>query len=311
MDGQTGARIGPRGQWGGGGLHVAGGPLTRLPGRPPPMDWLWTGGSDRRPPCTRGRGGRMGEAGRGGGRYRCWPAAGWSASALPTVLPSSWRTWPAGIPTSWGRDRRRRESRAGDPSGRESGPGPCLAEGSPARTRAGVVGTTKLGLAWSPGPRHGWAEVWPPGSGEADQPLQAVSAFEGFRDAYGGTPFFKNFLTESLKPAQALVAKRTEVKGGVRRPQTHADSAGALPTGTGRNPGPASQPRGVNTCALPDHRGLTPGCVLTHVPRSPVYSAPWAGPRARTVSLQDASPCFSLSGSMLRAAPPRGRAQSR
>ena len=66
MDGQTGARIDPRGQWGGGGLHVAGGPLTRLPGRPPPVDWLWTGRSDRSPPCTRGRGGRMGEAGREG-----------------------------------------------------------------------------------------------------------------------------------------------------------------------------------------------------------------------------------------------------
>lgn len=160
----------------------------------------------------------MGEAGQGR-CYRCWPAAGWSASALPTVSPSSWRTWPAGIPTSWGQDRRWRESCAGDPSGRESSPGPCLAEGTPAGTRAGTAGTRELRLARRPGPRRGRAEVWPPGSGEAEQPLQAASAFEGFRNSYGGTLFFKNFLTERLKPAQGLVAKCTEVKEGVRSPR--------------------------------------------------------------------------------------------
>lgn len=38
------------------------------------------------------------------GGYRCWPAVGWSASALLTASPSSWLTWLAGIPTSWGQD---------------------------------------------------------------------------------------------------------------------------------------------------------------------------------------------------------------
>ena len=70
----------------------------------------------------------------------------------------------------------------------------------------------------SSGPRHGRAEVWPPGSREADQPLQAASAFEGLRDPYGGIPFFKNFLMESLKPAQGLDAKRTRVKGWHEEP---------------------------------------------------------------------------------------------
>lgn len=81
-----------------------------------------------------------------------------------------------------------------------------------------MAGTTELGLARSSGPRRGRAEVWPPGSREADQPLQAACAFEGFRDSYGGTPFLKNFLTESLKPAQGLDAKHTKVEGWREEP---------------------------------------------------------------------------------------------
>lgn len=46
-------------------------------------------------------GGLAGTRGRG---YRCWPAAGWSASALRTASPSSWPRWPADILTSWGRE---------------------------------------------------------------------------------------------------------------------------------------------------------------------------------------------------------------
>lgn len=46
--------------------------------------------------------GCRGPARRPGGAHHCWLAAGWSASALPTASPSSWPTWPAGIPTSWG-----------------------------------------------------------------------------------------------------------------------------------------------------------------------------------------------------------------
>lgn len=40
------------------------------------------------------------QRGTGDGGYRCWPAVGWSASALLTASPSSWPTWLSGIPTN-------------------------------------------------------------------------------------------------------------------------------------------------------------------------------------------------------------------
>lgn len=107
-------------------------------------------------------------------------------------------------------------SRALGPQRQGEQPGALPGRGHTSRD-AGRHGGDQGARAGSETRAAAWpAEVWPPGSGE---PLQAASAFEGFRNSYGGTPFFKNFLTERLKPAQGLVAKRTEVKEGARSPR--------------------------------------------------------------------------------------------
>lgn len=144
MDGQTDARLGPRGQWGGGGLHVAGGRLTRLPGRPPPVDWLWTGGSDRSPPA---RGAGAGGWGRpGGGTVTV-------AGPLPDgqhLLSRQFRLLHGG-----------RGPRASRQAGGKTGDGVSHALGTPAAGRAA------RGPAWQRGhqPGRGQARQGPGSSG--------------------------------------------------------------------------------------------------------------------------------------------------
>lgn len=150
--GTDGRTVRPQRTGGQGGLRVAGGPLTPPPGRPPCGRALGRRECPERP-LHEGRAGGGREAGRGR-HYRCWPAAGWSAFALPTTSPSSWRTWPAGIPTSWGRDRRQRESRAGGPQRQGEQPGAPPRGGKAWREprSSGWPGAQGRGVA---GPRSG------------------------------------------------------------------------------------------------------------------------------------------------------------